>query len=159
MRQLDAAGNISPALSSFAAFSVDTTAPILNTITVGGGDSLVSSQLSDQQVSGSTTAGQSIVVLHGTTILGSALANSSGLFSLSLTPANIQTIGQGSAQSLTFADPAGNVANTASPSFAVDTRNASTNRDLLIGTTGQSDTYSWQNLSQSLLSSYDTVAN
>ena len=159
VRQIDTAGNSGASLSSFAAFSVDTSAPAISGLTVGGSDSTITSQLSDQQISGTSTAGQSVAVRHGGTILGTTVANSSGLFSYSLTPANIQTIGQGSGKTLSFADPAGNVSAILSPSFSVDTLNGSATRDTLTGIISQSDSFSWQTLSQSILSAYDSVSN
>ena len=159
VRQIDAAGNSGASLSSFAAFSVDTSAPAISGLTVGGSDNTITSQLSDQQISGTSTAGQSVVVRHGSTSLGTTVANSSGLFSYSLTPANIQAISQGSGKTLSFADPAGNVSAILSPSFSVATLNGSATRDALTGTISQSDSFSWQTLSQSLLSAYDTVSN
>jgi hypothetical protein len=159
VRQIDAAGNSGASLSSFAAFSVDTSAPAISGLTVGGSDSTITSQLSDQQISGTSTAGQIVAVRHGGTILGTTVANSSGLFSYSLTPANIQTIGQGSGKTLSFADPAGNVSAILSPSFSIATLNGSATRDTLTGIISQSDNFSWQTLSQSILSAYDTVSN
>lgn len=158
VRQIDPAGNIS-AFSTTNSFSIDTIAPSVSNIFVGGSDNLLSAELTDQTVRGVTTAGNTVYVLYNGTSLGPVKANSNGQFSYSLTSDNIQAIGQGSGKSLEFADLAGNVAANTSLTFNVDTRSATNMRDRLIGSQNESDYFTWTSLTHSLLSAYDTITN
>jgi hypothetical protein len=123
----DLAGN--PATLSHAAvadnasFLVDTTAPSVAITTIGGSDSIVSGQASDNLVVGTTDASGSVSIFAGATLLGTTVADGSGNFSYTLTSANLTTLGQGGGQSITASqtDAAGNSGSSSAFSFAVDT--------------------------------------
>jgi len=159
LRQLDEAGNTGSSLSTFRALTVDLTPPVVSSVTVGGGDRVVSAQASDRRVTAVTSPGQSTVLLVDGEVLGSATADASGLLSYALTAANIEKIGQGGGKTISFADLSGNTALSTSDLFAVDTLSATAVRDGLIGVIGQGDAFAWSTLSQSLLVAYDTVTN
>jgi hypothetical protein len=109
--------------SSFAAFTVDTVAPQVAITSIGGADSIVSSQLGDNTVVGTAESSRAVSIFFGNTRLGTASANSSGVFSYSLTANNLSFIGQGTNKSISASqtDQAGNTGTSQTFSFAVVT--------------------------------------
>ena len=77
---------------------------------VGGSDGVISTVANDNTVVGTALSGSKVVVYSGSTELGSTTANSSGVFTYTITPANLATLGQGSAKGVTAKvfDGAGN---------------------------------------------------
>jgi len=121
----DSAGNSSAASTAFG-FAVRTVAPEIPSITsVGGSDSVVSSQANDSSVVGTAVAGVTVTIKSGTSTLGTTTANGSGAFSYGLTPANLTTLGQGTGKSIsaTASDSAGN-SSAASTAFGFAVFNA-----------------------------------
>ncbi|MGK3141503.1 Ig-like domain-containing protein [Pantoea sp. C2G6] len=116
----DAAGNSSSIDSSLL---LDTTPPLLS-IADFTGDNLLSyaESIQPQLLSGSATGaepGSVVTVSLGETLLGSALVDASGNWSLALTPEQMATFTTPTTLTLAVSDLAGNVA-TGEVTFAVD---------------------------------------
>jgi large repetitive protein len=126
----DGAGNNAvlthAAVSDNSNYKVDTTvaAPLITSL--GGLDRIVSTQSGDNRVSGTAEAGSTVTVLTGSTVLGTATANTLGAWTYDLSSANLTTLGQGTNKSITAraVDLAGNQSTNASAyTFAVFTVN------------------------------------
>ncbi len=116
-----------PLLAGFSLAATIRTPTIINSI--GGGDSVVSSLSNDNSVMGTAEASRSVSIYTGATLLGTTTADSSGNFSYALTAANLTTIGQGSAKSITasITGAAGNTGTSSAFSFSLDTLSPSVN--------------------------------
>jgi hypothetical protein len=116
-----------PLLAGFSLTPTNRPPTIINSI--GGGDSVVSGQSNDNSVVGTAEASRSVSIYTGATLLGTTTADSSGNFSYTLTAANLTTIGQGSAKSITAANTgaAGNTGTSSAFSFSLDTLAPSVN--------------------------------
>ena len=90
---------------------------------IGGLDSTINSQDGDNTVVGTAEANQDVYIFFGEIQLGTTKADDSGIFSYSLTDANLSFIGQGSNKYITASqtDLAGNTGSSPPFSFAVDT--------------------------------------
>ncbi len=110
-----------PLLAGFSLTPTNRPPTIINSI--GGGDSVVSSLSNDNSVVGTAEASRSVSIYTGATLLGATTADSSGNFSYALTAANLTTIGQGSAKSITasITGAAGNTGTSSAFSFSLDT--------------------------------------
>ena len=110
VRQVDAAGNAGPATFYGSAITVidsSTLSPAEITITlVGGSDNTVSSASGDQVVEGTTSLpGSEIAIMSGSTQLGTTLSDSTtGLFSYTLTAANLTTLGADGTKTISAID-------------------------------------------------------
>ena len=118
----DAAGNTSAA-SATVTITVDTVAPsastlvitndITSTVVPSGG----ATNDSTPTLSGTAEAGSRVSIFDGSTLLGTAIVNSSGAWSFTTA-----TLAQGSHPiSVTVTDPAGNVSGTTSATVIIDT--------------------------------------
>ena len=115
----DAAGNVSAASSSVT-ITVDTTAPGKPTITNASGTVNTSTPV----ISGTAEAGSTVKLYDGNTLLGSATADESGIFSI--TPGTALSDG-GHTITATATDAAGNVSASSTPvTITVDTSTAPT---------------------------------
>jgi len=125
LRQSDAAGNA--AVSTRVAFAVDTKAPELTITSIGGADGTVSSALGDAEIKGQAEPGLPLQLSvngpAGLRPLGMLTPDLTGLFSFTLSAADLAALGQGSGFSLalTQADAAGN-SSSLSRSFSIDTQ-------------------------------------
>ena len=90
---------------------------------IGGGDSVVSSQINDNSVVGTAEASRSVSIYTGATLLGTTTSDSSGNFSYTLTAPNLTIIGQGSGKSITasLTGAAGSTGTSSTFSFSIDT--------------------------------------
>jgi hypothetical protein len=137
VRQIDAAGNSSPALTTFPAFTVDTIAPNTTaTITaVNDNVGVIKGNLADgastddttPTISGSISAalasGETLRIFNGDTLLGSASVNNTAK-TWSFTPTTALSNINGSSYAITarVSDAAGNLGiASASFSFSIDT--------------------------------------
>ena len=95
----DVAGNV--AQSKSFEFAVDTVSPLSpNLIDIGGVDSTVSTQVSDNLVNGKAEPNSLVSFYSNKNMLGKVLANNIGDFSYRLTEPNIVTIAQGSGKTI-----------------------------------------------------------
>jgi len=159
VRQTDPGGNTSPANSSFAAFSVDRTAPNLRFNTAGVRNR-INGTSAGRLVSGAGADPNRRVdlLVKGRTI-AQTKSNPRGGFSFALSPADIQRIGQGRRTlQLSQTDLAGNTGRTARK-VTVNTTTATAQRDMLTGNIKTSDVFTLSRLQDSLLSQYDTITN
>ena len=110
-------------VSSPFAVTVDNLAPVETITSIGGTDITVSSQVGDNIVVGTAEAGLAVTIKTGTTTLGTAVADSAGNYSYTLSTANITTLGQGANKSITASatDAAGNTGTSAAKIFSIDT--------------------------------------
>ncbi len=111
----DAAGNAGGASNSLNLAIANPPQVVIKQ--VGGADGVVSSVTGDQIVSGLGDPSLTVTVYSGTTVLGTTTANSSGVWSYTLTAENIVTLGQG-ADSLTASQTKSGATGT-SPAFAI----------------------------------------
>ena len=96
--------------------------PVVGISGVGGADSVVSAQGSDNVIRGTGKPG--VVVTLSTTdgaALGSTMADANGNWSYDLTPANLGTLGQGSGKTITASQTDGDQSGSAQISFGIDT--------------------------------------
>ena len=118
----DAAGNVSPAVN--ATLTIDTTAPAASTLVITN-DSVTPSVTvpsggatrdTTPVLSGTAEAGATVSIFDGTTLLGTAIAGSSGAWSFTTS-----TLTQGvHPLSVTVTDPAGNVSGTTTANVTID---------------------------------------
>jgi hypothetical protein len=103
----------------------DTTPPALipEITSIGGADSIISSQSGDNTVVGTAEASREVSIFFGDNLLGTTTANGSGGFSYALSAADLTTIGEGSNKTITAqqTDGAGNTGSSEPFSFVVDT--------------------------------------
>jgi hypothetical protein len=141
VRQTDAAGNSSPATTTFQAFTVDTTAPTTTAAITAVADnvgllqgSLAAGAFTDDAtpsftgtISAALASGESLRIFNGTTLLGSASVNNTAK-TWSFTPTALAGgAGTGYAISARVADAAGNLGTvSAIRSFTLDTSAPST---------------------------------
>jgi hypothetical protein len=126
INQRDRAGNSSSLSRSFA---IDTVAPAAAVITAAGGaDRTLSTASADHSISGSAQQLALVTLLlldskGSSRSLGTTLADTTGSFSLALTPAQLASLPQGSGQQLLAqtADAAGNITTSAPFTISVDT--------------------------------------
>ena len=126
INQRDRAGNSSTLSRSFA---IDTVAPAAAVITAAGGaDRTLSTASADHSISGSAQQLALVTLLlvdskGSSRSLGTTLADTTGSFSLALTPAQLASLSQGSGQQLLAqtADAAGNITTSAPFTISVDT--------------------------------------
>lgn len=115
---------VSPNTTKFCLRSVPF--PLAPSITsIGGSDSTVSGVTGDAQVVGTAEANSTVTIRTGTTVLGTATADSNGNWAYTLTSANITTLGQGGNKSINAiqTDAAGNQGTTASAAFTFSVDN------------------------------------
>ncbi len=102
-----------------------------------------------------------VELFSGRTQLGSTTSNSSGQFSYTLTPDNIEKLGQGTGKRIRASqiDGAGNTGSSSNETFQINTTRGSDRRDLLTGERKSRDTFRWRQLQHSPVKRYDTVTN
>ncbi|WP_288024354.1 Ig-like domain-containing protein [Thauera sp.] len=71
--------------------------PVVVINSIGGADGVVSGQAGDNVVSGIGASGLEVRVKSGDTVLGTTTADGNGVWSYTLTPANLTALGQGEA--------------------------------------------------------------
>lgn len=118
---MDAAGNIGR--SSPMEVALGDTTPVVTLVSVGGSDSLVSSSNADTLVVGNGVANLPTLIYSGERLLGQVNADDNGLFAYTLTPENLEALGQGNNKTILAKQtrPSGVQGSSDAFSFNVDT--------------------------------------
>ena len=122
VKQTDVAGNISAVNTSFAAFTVDTIAPVESRIRGIATDAIISINPNDNLVTGVADPKSAVSLLLNSKILANIQSDSKGLFNYAFSANDIASIGQGTFQLQSVAtDLAGNFTSSDSYAFKIDT--------------------------------------
>ncbi len=159
VRQTDIAGNTSSQNTSFAAFTVDTTAPSLRFTAAGRRNRINGTTAGLRIIGAGADRNRSVELLAGGRSIARVKSNARGRFSFALTAAHIQRIRQGKRSlQLRQTDLAGNTGTT-SRAVRVNTTTATAQRDRLTGIAKRRDTFTFSRRPDSRLSNYDTITN
>ena len=119
VRATDKAGNTSDAATRD--IKVDTVAPNAPTLSIVAGDDFVNASEQTAAITGTAEADARVLLTIGANTR-TVTANNMGVWSYTLTPADITSLGQGtSTLSATAADAAGNISGAATRNITVDT--------------------------------------